>query len=223
MIQQRDLQSRLRAAWRVVQQHPAHALPARNRRALYAALDTTPAGRTARARLAIRTARQVLPIWQRSWPDDDLPDGLLARAEALLAGTGDPRRAEHAAEAGMDALRRRCELPDAGFAWPAFFAGRAAVAAVWETLGRNPFRSVVPHDPDTPDEAVPLDGLDTAGAAALAVAGASWERTFDPARRLAFWEWWLRQAIPAAVTDSAGVRRSTGTTWPAEAVLGARR
>lgn len=62
-------------------------------------------------------------------------------------------------------------------------------------------------------EAEPMDieEVDAAAWAAMAEAGGEvWNPAADPAKRLAFWEWYLTEAVPAAYRDGSLPPRSEG-------------
>ena len=68
--------------------HPQHQLAPLYRRCIYSALDsvTDNRGQLARARLALLTARHVLPIWKQGRPDDSLPEKVLKWRKVLCPG-----------------------------------------------------------------------------------------------------------------------------------------
>lgn len=77
------------------------------------------------------------------------------------------------------------------------FAYNASLLALNEALGLGPSRSSKPYADE--DENLPDTLRDTASAAVLAEAGAPWLDYSDPQKRLAFWEWWLLEALPASL------------------------
>jgi hypothetical protein len=59
-----------------------------------------------------------------------------------------------------------------------------------------------PIDKDTIDAELGPDNIDPTGCAIAAVAHGLYDDDADPARRLAFWQWWLDSAVPAALNTS---------------------
>lgn len=143
--------------------------------------------------LALLTARHVVPFWERGstavrqrFPDipPTMPQDMLALGDAVLHGRIHPDEAcgvlfndwYHM----MHGLRHS--------PYPAWCAVQAAYAATEMILG------------------VPVDVTDAAVQAYSAIDTNDPARTpldrnavqFDPVKRLAFWAWWLNEAIPTA-------------------------
>src|SRR5687768_703917 len=91
-----ELHQAIESAYTVMVNHPQYILPTSSRRAIYSALSSTKAPGIDRVYvcLSLLTARHVLPIWQRIWPDDPLPNLALGRTEDLLLGTVDAQTIE---------------------------------------------------------------------------------------------------------------------------------
>lgn len=171
-------------------------LPLALRRRLWAALgplDTE--GRKRRARLAIASARHVLPAWDAAYPGDGTPERLLALAEAVIAGSADEvscARYRALALSHFDSLSSLAAAPivvAAGYA-----AAQALAAALFDEA----------FDPERIDPAVSDNELDPMErdasylAAVVSAGGPPWHSSTSAARRRAFWEWWLHEAVPAA-------------------------
>jgi hypothetical protein len=152
-------------------------------------------GHRRRTALATISARKVIPIWERSWPGDDRLHRLLAAADRVVAGDRpDPAKRNESARlrAGLDDV-----LGLGGDLTPlyaAYSAGRAVVTA----LDDDDFDPAY-LDPTLTDASRDAYNVDAAfWAATAAVGGSVWEPASSPARRRAFWEWWLDEAVPAA-------------------------
>jgi hypothetical protein len=191
-----DLQQVITQAHRAMARDANRELRPFYRRGIYNALETTGEGRgrDAPARLALITARRVLPLWQRERPDDALPSRLVRLTEDVLNGVAPPTAGEVAGEAWeqLEALSEAGAISDA-----CFFAGEAARAALGATLGWDPFDGVFLSTHETDADLDPWCS-DTAKWAATAWAGGTWEPGSDPVRRQEFWHWWLTEAVPQA-------------------------
>lgn len=208
-----------------MQQHPAHHVLPIQRLKLYAALEPlTQSEETiqpVRGRLAIATARYVLPIWYQAipilgdtepaidWGDwvqhypltDALPEWMIQRAEAVLLGTVDMETARE--DSGDlwyvlgdfydDIVEERTVAPE-----EAWYVCKAAYQALSEVLGGLESLEI---DPTLPHPVTDKDlenwQLDGAGAAMNAFAGVGPDGPDTVTKRRTFWEWWLTEAIPA--------------------------
>lgn len=187
-----------------IQHQPAHDLNLGYRQAIWAALgpgekradvkDTT--GHNRRTTLAVHTARHVLSVWERVWPQDDTPRRLLYEAEQVRDGVLEPARAREHATAFWtwldDAL---AEYEDH---LPAIYAGSSAVLALRVAIRDEHF------DPDDIDYArtdadlEPYDSDPAFFAAAAYANGSIWDSESNAGKRYDFWKWWLTEAVPVA-------------------------
>ncbi len=148
-------------------------------------------GRQRRGRLAITVARHVLPLWERVWPSNRLPQQLLALADNELVGTSSdlPEELEDVDNLFWDMI--------AAGEPTALYAGLAALRA-WRAARRDE-----EFDPLRPRFGVPpgrIDffDLDAAAFAAIAYAGGSYRNTeASPERRREFCLWYLHEAVPS--------------------------
>jgi hypothetical protein len=175
-------------------------------------------GQRVRAYLALITARRVLPLWQAAFPSDDMPERMLALAEAVIRGTVDT---QVAAREMAEAWYHNPQSGDSGeyALWHTYCAGEAALNAVSEALSKNPladriqdYTSATNKDPTYIKDAETItdDDLvygvtDAASSAATAYAGRIdggdgylIDSPSHPEKRREFWEWWLTEAIPQA-------------------------
>jgi hypothetical protein len=191
-----------------VQRKPTHDLLPVQRNMVYGQLGsaTAPEGWSRRAWLAILTARRVLPLWQRERPDDTRAEALLALAETVLpaaVAAGNTEDRPEFAAAWRDATTaQRWLLDDYGAldrepSIVAYNAFGAIVQALFLALGFDPFEDAVLDEGDTDIDVDPWSS-DTAEWASVAVAGPIAESDSDSAERLAFWAWWLTEAVPEA-------------------------
>src|SRR5205823_11397001 len=79
----------------------------------------------------------------------------------------------------------------------AYYALDAASKALHETLGVD-FLPRLRGWQGRSDDDLPDSCRDAASSALVAMAGGGALGPGDPARRLLFWDWWLREAVPAA-------------------------
>lgn len=186
-----------------VQRHPQHDLKLGYRQAIWAELGTYGhiarsmdfIGHKRRTILAIFAARNVIPLWKHTWPADDRPSQLLTKAEWLMNG--------------IEAVNEATEYGDRFWTWleqsigeyedkTPLYVGASAVKALFVALQDEKFDPTDINFQRT-DADVDVYDLDASYFAAAAYAhGSIWEPQADPAKRRAFWEWWLNEAVPNA-------------------------
>lgn len=187
-----------------VRDDPRHDLNPGYRQAVFAAFgprrDTMPdfppetVPHQRRAILAILSIEKVLPTWVAAAHGNTLPQDLMRHAREELLGLGEREKLEQEVS---DALGY---LDAAAFATGdvAIFVGFAAARALGVALLDEPFDAKHINYEVRNADRDPWS-TDTAEFAACAAAnGAAWDASSDPTKRLAFWEWWLRDAIPQA-------------------------
>lgn len=196
-----------------VRAHPSHHLERRYRLAIWAALGPKldrarpdgDVGLRRRTHLERLSVLRVLPLWEARFPDVTLPQKLLAETEQVLAGQFD--RKQVARDLGyswgeMDAISW-------GYTDKIYAVGYAAHHVLYQAHCDSAFDP----DPTTAswrlaDDEVSPYYKDAAYLASLAAAGdAPIPGAGDNAKRLAFWEWWLSEAVPqawASVPDGPG-------------------
>jgi hypothetical protein len=157
-------------------------------------------GHRRRARLCDLIVRRGLPIWEEEDDTQD-PHQLSALCEGYFAGQVG-RETLYREMNAMVTLTENMSAPELLFA---FMVGRSAVCAALVALFDErlyPTRDVdakefeEPQDPDNYDCAI-------WGAAAEA-GGFSSQPAFDAQKSLAFWTWYLDDAVPAAFDSAAG-------------------
>jgi hypothetical protein len=196
-----QLTARLAEALSALYCHPERALLSWYRYAIYTALTIGEPvrGGAARARLDILAVRRVLFCWPHDAGDlRPAPQQLLALAEQLLVGTAD--------RAGIGKqLNRAHALADIAGADPTSprYCGWCVYEAALRALGSACAYDQLRGGQASYDVANCADDASTY--AAIAVAGGAWHsghwdwQTEDAQlRRAVFWEWWLREAVPAA-------------------------
>jgi hypothetical protein len=161
------------------------------RHAILRALGDGEAGRARRARLARDTVEHVLPLWRKARPGDGDPERLLGLIDGALDGSvpdAEVRREAGRLWAHVDnlILTTAPESPlHVGYA-----ASKALMAAVLDEPLDPP-----DADPEGTDAGQDPRRLDTAFIASTSAAsGTSGDERGDPARRRAFWDWWLERA-----------------------------
>jgi hypothetical protein len=153
--------------------------------------DRAAPGWMRRWRLALRCVDRALPRWRSEHPDDRRPEQLVELARAVFAGEVEP--ADAATQCSFF-LHEILYAPDR-FSPHAYFAGNAAAALVRiAALGDYGAELAA----DTIDEDLEPEGWDAEALAAAAEASFPGDPNDDPARRRAFWLWYLDEAVPAA-------------------------
>jgi len=191
-----------------VQANRDHEMDPQRRREVYDALRGL-AGEEAVGWLAVVTARRVLPVFQQRYPEDTLPHELLETAVGVLRGQVDDARAEEMLDCGYHASGSAWGYDEREIPWPVWLAGNASYHALKEVRGRQPLSTLPEHCRDgTPTPWSDQDLCqfafgDTAAVAAVASASNAHGTACDPQRLLAYWRWWLAEAIPAAVEAAA--------------------
>ena len=150
--------------------------------------------------LEITSARKVLSVWESTFPSDDEPASLLDAAEAHLQGSG-------TGELSRDRLSRfKTDLDGKLALGEDFFASTYSGFAAWSAAGvallgdsREPGDSELDIDPEL---------WDASFYASLAYCGgAVWEEGVgDRQKRREFWEWFLVEAIPLAMSFVDAIR-----------------
>lgn len=207
-----QLTARLAEALAALYRHPERALLSWYRYAIYTALTIGEPLRDGamRARLDILAARRALFCWPPDAGDlRPAPEQLLALADQLLVGTADRagigkqlNRAHALADiAGADVTSPRyC-------GWCVYEAALRALdsACAYDQL-RAGHASASYDIADSADDASTYAAVAVAGGAwhpagALTRGGVGrwdWQTEDARLRRAVFWEWWLREAVPAA-------------------------
>lgn len=194
-----DLQHAIAVAAAALLQDPQHCLLPIYRKVIYQALDsvTAPHGIGGRARLALITAQQIAPIWQRGWPNDSLIPRLLRVAQDVVRDYMPQHLGWYEAEWAektMEGIGAR-QFPPEQF--PALFAGEAVLCALYEISGRRGFDHALLGEQTTDDE-LDVESSDTARWASIATVGGYNGLPLDKEASRAFWEWWLLVAVPSA-------------------------
>jgi hypothetical protein len=172
---------------------------------------------------AVAAAKHVLPIFTRSFPDDDLPPKLIRYAERILRHERRPRSPwvsrllnDAYMGTGIDNLVWRTTI-----AYDAEYAGTAAHKALLEVSGCTDLLDSIEQgiergwvtffgrrgEPTPPISAGAITDRDlahlaahgdTAGAAAIAAACAPEQFHIDPEKLRSYWQWWGSIALPHA-------------------------
>ncbi|MGH9277703.1 MAG: Imm5 family immunity protein [Acidimicrobiales bacterium] len=192
-----ELREALAVARRVLAESPTGELPLSVRRAIWDALGEAPmpgsAGHRRRAALDLLAAERVKPVWESAYPTDPTVDEVLDASRQVAQGE---RPAPWADDIANRAEVHVLDLTSADRQFNAGSAGDAAVAALY-AAAHDRDHDDLPADADDYD--LDSEDWDAGFLAALALAGGE---VGDPAasdvRRREFWEWYLREAVPAA-------------------------
>lgn len=148
-------------------------------------------------RLAIISARYVLPIWQNVQPSDKRPENLLDMAEGFLEGTVPIDVMRKEADAFWDYMEKLGSTPKALLLGNACYVGESVAEAAMEVLGKIPYEGVIINESET-DLFLDVWVGDTAFWAANAFAGRFGDSKTDHEKTKVFWTWWLKEAILSA-------------------------
>jgi hypothetical protein len=200
MLLPKELQKAIEQAHAAMIDNPEHMLAPICRQVIYRVIETQNAAEASPVRgwLALVTSRHVLPIWREAWPDDSMPHLMLTMADKVLHGMMPVETARVEAEQSFEQLERLGDKPEISGHVDAFFAGTAAVEALFETIGMHRYFDSIEMDENTTDDWLDPWSSDTAKWAAFAYAERSHDSASDIAKRREFWDWWLFKAIPAA-------------------------
>ena len=213
-----SITARIAEALAALYRHPERALLPWYRYAIYTALapDSHADGQAARVWLDIIAVQHVLFCWQpytHGWPKTWLqPAQLLALAEQLVRTAADrsqARTAVNRAQALADVAGEEASSPHY-CSWCVYEAALRALCSAWgysqlcvaRDAGGAPFGALSSTD-DASAYAVIAVASGTwqpLGAGTLGGDRGRWDWQTEEAqlRRAVFWEWWLRDAVPAA-------------------------
>jgi hypothetical protein len=144
----------------------------------------------------ILAAKKVLPIWEAAFPSNDIPIKFLYEAEKQLV---QPEVITYPDKNmwGVKANLQSISLPDEEDFSP-LYAGYAC----WTAASKVLLGIGIWPDCD-PETELDVELWDASFFASLAYSGgAIWEEGVgDPVKRREYWEWFLREAIPQAVSQ----------------------
>jgi hypothetical protein len=203
------LERAIEEALSAMRDDPQHWLPLPYRIAVFAALgpraDLPDAsdlrGYQRRATLDITAVRRVLPLWERTRPQDDTPHRILTDAELVVHG-----------EMGANTARARLKeywnehvYPDSGecahgcsyLEHAIFYGALKALGTAASDLDFNPDKiDYTWTDEDNWDEGESYPDASAHAAWVYSSTGARID-DLDAARCREFWEWWVLEAVPA--------------------------
>jgi hypothetical protein len=198
-----QLADRLAEAHSALYRHPERALLSWYRYAIYNELTSAELvrGGAARARLDILAVRRALFCWPPGADDlQPAPGQLLALAEQLLVGSAD--RAGIARQ--LNRAHALADIAGADISSPRY-CGWCVYEAALRALGSAYAYYQLRAGPASASYDVADTADDASSYAAVAVAGGAWhlgqwdwQTEEAQLRRAVFWEWWLREAVPAA-------------------------
>jgi hypothetical protein len=227
MTGQEWFQSLLDVALDEMQTDAQHRLSPQRRRQIYETLarSADPAMQQAQRWLAVLAAKRVLPLFERLFPDDDLPREILNATVGILQGSVDDAQAAELEEEGYHASGNAWgyeELDE--ISWRAALAADASYHALKEARGFQPLKrldhyhtvgtvtspfqenEVFTPEPEPirgdtwlDEDICTVNDTDTAAAAAVASSCREDGPVCDPAKLRVFWTWWLKDAIPMAI------------------------
>lgn len=227
MAEQDWFQSLLDVALGEMRADPHHRLSPQRRRQIYGALarSADPAMQRAQGWLAVLAAKRVLPLFERLFPDDDLPREILDATVGVLQGNVDDARAAELEDEGHHASGNAWGYDEVDeITWPAALAADASYHALKEARGFQPLNHLENYhtvgtvtsmfqegeaftsQPEPTgggtwldEEVCTVNDTDTAAAAAVASSCEDGGPVCAPDKLQVFWTWWLRAAIPMAI------------------------
>lgn len=207
MYHSRSLKKTLTTALQAVENHPHHDLNLGYRQAIWAVFDFFEAserhqniGHFKRIKLAIMTAHKVLPLWESKFSNDKLPHETLKVAETVLIGEYHFETTEKYLQQAWNNIENLASEPNFqdDCTQRAIAAGTSAVKAVSTALYDESF-DVNNINYQNSDEDLDSFQVDSSFWAATSYAGPIWDSSAsEPKKRLEFWHWWLKEAVPMA-------------------------
>jgi hypothetical protein len=185
-------------AMKAVQEHAEHQLELGWRQMIWAEFgdrttpenNLTPAHRQ-RIELAVAGVRRVLPLWQKRYPDSDIPNVALSAIDEIVKD----EEADHSETFDQlwgAAMHLSVEDPSVEVA-----VGFAAVQALGTAI-YDEFFNAEELDPELEDGDDPETHDSAYWAAVAAANGQPANPESSPEQRLEFWKWWLTDAIESA-------------------------
>jgi hypothetical protein len=203
--------------------HPKHEMGQRQRRKIYQALWTTSQGDSASKWLAILAARRVQPFYEQAVAASSLAheqfdegsvmglvDRMLQLAERVAAGALAPNEVVEGTRRGdiEDFYHNTLVATHDEFPHYVWLATGAAYYATVSGQVTNENGNLVHSRSDTwSDDRLAGSGCHAADAsvdAAYAFAEMTPEQSYDTAKLLEFWEWWLNKGILEAWHKAGG-------------------
>lgn len=191
-----DLQIALQHARSAVLSDPGFDLPLGHRKNIWSMLGAKSSsdGLQRRIQLAASSIKKVMPIWDLHFGTDTTAKMLLTTAEAVASGrylNESAIKVHHAGWAHMDELAIK-HRPLQSVICVGYAAAQLVITAIDdEDFDIENKLSITDRDVD-PDE------FDCAGLCAAAQAcGFVWNKSSNKDGRLAFWLWWVDEAVPA--------------------------
>lgn len=170
-------------------------------------------------RLALLVVEKVLPIWEAELPENDWPHKLIRKSNDVLIGRISPtdgyEAAEEAYHSVVEWISDHSEQDPEYLEFMAKSGGitnesivslnaqcvlLAACAALYEVSGAFRFDRLS-IEPGSTEVDLDADSIDPSGLAADAFAGPSFEDSSNAGKRQEFWEWWISEAVPLALSD----------------------
>ncbi|MCU0490489.1 MAG: Imm5 family immunity protein [Chloroflexaceae bacterium] len=167
-----------------------------------------------RARIAILAAEHALPIYQESYPEDDLPKKLIEGARTFLQNPVISKEIEELHEWAYNASGHSWGYDEDELPLSVDYAGQAAAAALSGTThglyflqdldsGYGEQRGTATHIIQVEEwtNIRLLDFINACDSAILAGAAVSFDietDEFNPKIWKKYWTWWLTKCIPAA-------------------------
>jgi hypothetical protein len=144
----------------------------------------------------ILAAKKVLPIWEAAFLLEDMPIKLLYEAEKQLSQPGAITISE------KDMWEFRTDLDDISLPDEEDFSPLWAGFACWTAASKVLLGIGIWPDCDPETKLDPGEWDASFHASAAYSGGAVWEEGVgDPVKRREYWEWFLREAIPQAVSQ----------------------
>jgi hypothetical protein len=190
----------IQIAYDVMLKSPEHTVLPFHRRIIYDSLMRASKSEDVMIykKLAIVSARYVLPVWQAAQPFDRKLEQLLYQTDLFLKEKIEFQKIHDQAEAAwveLDNFGGTVESDEIG---NAYYAGIAIVVATLEATGKRSFLDEVISESQS-DFDIDMFSYDTAYWAASSYGGRIGYPDANPEKRIVFWTWWLKEAIPNTI------------------------
>lgn len=190
-----------------VQALDSHQMDPNRRRQLYQAFSTASeiSIKITPRWLAVISSLRVLPLFEHKYPNDSSPRELLNLAIAVLQGKATNTEVDEKLDLGHDISGNAWGYNEKEIPWPIWLAANSTYHALVEANGYQPLDHLPAYYKNgiltawTDDKLCELAG-DTAAVAAMSSAYDLNGTTILVDKLLAFWKWWLGEAIVESIS-----------------------
>ena len=199
-----ELSEAVASSLEALRQNSDGELPLYNRRKIWKAFgdrdkdsngSPTGLGWQRRSRLAVLCVQHILPLWQSVYPSDERPQQMLKIADQLMQSAYDADKALQEQQSFFDELGDVAN-EDISAACVGYASVQAVTISAVDLEGDD-------FDPAETDHDLDAYQWDASYYASMAVAGGDiFVEGSNVDQRVAFWDWYLKKAVPAAYTTA---------------------